>query len=393
MADTGSDMDISNLICSASNNEDSSINFEVGFNSDINVIEQGDDLDSHLFEFFMAQTLPPSVCEKQLDAEKNDDAPLAEKKAREPVNVIHTDQEVLLQNLDEISSLEDFENNVAIVWIDSDSFQQNLINQPSAKVIDTRIFDLKEKRLPEAFKSIDVEEVEFNNIGEELGDEGIPDHDTKTEFLNKKPIDNALSTISSSDSSSDKTQPIDIKKENTHTDLLPFASRTAEINAQQSMGYVNSMTSEIHTVLPETNLMTFEKVLDINDHNWHEQFSDQVVWLGQQSIKSALIKVHPEDLGPLEINVEVIKDTAHVSIATNNEQIRSIIEEALPRLKEMMADQGLSLADVSVGVETNSQESKHNNRDETEHDFYAIEQEHLNTPLQKISRGLVDYFA
>ena len=63
---------------------------------------------------------------------------------------------------------------------------------------------------------------------------------------------------------------------------------------------------------------------------------------------TASLKLSPEHLGPLEINITVRDDKASVWFGAAHADTRAAIENALPRLREMFEAQGLSLADAGV---------------------------------------------
>ncbi|MCW8407542.1 flagellar hook-length control protein FliK [Legionella sp. PATHC035] len=135
--------------------------------------------------------------------------------------------------------------------------------------------------------------------------------------------------------------------------------------------------------------------IEVDKPEWAKQFSEHIIWLGQQEIKSAVIKIHPEDLGPLEINIKVVNDSATVNIITHNDQIRDIVDQSLPRLQAMMAEQGLNLSEVQVDSEANPRQFSQNNNRDQEQLTQPFEEEVGITPLRSKERirGLVDYFA
>ncbi|MDJ0927116.1 MAG: flagellar hook-length control protein FliK [Gammaproteobacteria bacterium] len=68
-------------------------------------------------------------------------------------------------------------------------------------------------------------------------------------------------------------------------------------------------------------------------------------------LQTARIQLHPEQLGPLEVRIQVEDDVAQVWFSAQHGQTREALEQALPRLRELFADQGLQLirSDVSDG--------------------------------------------
>lgn len=84
---------------------------------------------------------------------------------------------------------------------------------------------------------------------------------------------------------------------------------------------------------------------------WMEEFSGQIRWLGQAGIKHAEISLNPAELGSIEIKIISVDDQATVKFITASNTTREIIENSLPRLREMLASFGLDLGDTSVAQE------------------------------------------
>ncbi|OCH99262.1 hypothetical protein A8135_08440 [Legionella jamestowniensis] len=132
----------------------------------------------------------------------------------------------------------------------------------------------------------------------------------------------------------------------------------------------------------------------VSDAEWGENFNQQILWLGQQKIKSAVIKLNPQELGPLEVNIKLVKDVASVNITTHTTQVRDLIEQSLPRLREMMSEQGVNLSQVNI--ESNSHQR---NPSTQTYEATTSEPENNEEPLLLTSltpphnKGIVDYFA
>ena len=82
-----------------------------------------------------------------------------------------------------------------------------------------------------------------------------------------------------------------------------------------------------------------------------QDFSQRVVLLAAGQIKSAELTLTPTDLGPVRVTVEMRGQEASLVFAAAASATRAAIEEAMPRLREMFAQQGLSLLNASVGAE------------------------------------------
>jgi flagellar hook-length control protein FliK len=81
---------------------------------------------------------------------------------------------------------------------------------------------------------------------------------------------------------------------------------------------------------------------------WADEIGARVVMMTESGNHTASLKLSPEHLGPLEISITVRDDKASVWFGAAHADTRAAIETALPRLREMFASQGLSLADAGV---------------------------------------------
>lgn len=81
---------------------------------------------------------------------------------------------------------------------------------------------------------------------------------------------------------------------------------------------------------------------------WSEALGDRVTWMTGNRIQNAELKLNPAELGPLRVQISMDDGNASVTFTAQHPQTREAIEQALPRLREMLADQGVSLQNASV---------------------------------------------
>ena len=81
---------------------------------------------------------------------------------------------------------------------------------------------------------------------------------------------------------------------------------------------------------------------------WSQGLTNQVAWMVQGNIQSAEIKLNPAHLGPLEVKLSIEDDVARLSFISSHAPVREALDAAMPRLREMLEQQGISLADVDV---------------------------------------------
>jgi len=95
-------------------------------------------------------------------------------------------------------------------------------------------------------------------------------------------------------------------------------------------------------------VLKLDTALPVHSPRFHEGFNQQVVVLAQHGIQQAQLSLSPQDLGPVDVRITVAHDEASVQIAAPSGVAREAIQEALPRLKEMMEQSGVRLNDASV---------------------------------------------
>lgn len=86
----------------------------------------------------------------------------------------------------------------------------------------------------------------------------------------------------------------------------------------------------------------------VNGQGWNQAVGERVVFMARNGIQRADVRLHPQNLGPLDIRVSVQNDQASVSFNVQNATTREAVEQALPRLRELFEQQGMDLVDVDV---------------------------------------------
>lgn len=86
---------------------------------------------------------------------------------------------------------------------------------------------------------------------------------------------------------------------------------------------------------------------------WDSALAQKVIWQVGQQQQVAELHLNPPQLGPLQVQVSLSADqgsniaTAH--FVSQHAAVREAIEAAMPRLREMLAESGISLGSTTVG--------------------------------------------
>lgn len=138
----------------------------------------------------------------------------------------------------------------------------------------------------------------------------------------------------------------------------------------------------------------------VTDTAWGDRIGERVVMLAGNQLKSAEIRLTPAELGPVRVQVSVEDGAANVTFHAQHAATRDALEQAMPRLRELLAESGLSLGQADVGEQGVAQENRDGDSGVANADAMADEsgtrQDEPGAPGNRatvISNGLVDTFA
>jgi flagellar hook-length control protein FliK len=90
----------------------------------------------------------------------------------------------------------------------------------------------------------------------------------------------------------------------------------------------------------------------VGSPRWGSELAERVTWLVGRGDGRAELVLNPPQFGRLEISVSVKGDEASAVFVSGNAQVRESIEQALPRLREILAEAGVQLGQTSVSAES-----------------------------------------
>jgi len=94
----------------------------------------------------------------------------------------------------------------------------------------------------------------------------------------------------------------------------------------------------------------------IGERGWNQEFASQVTLLVSNREPRAEIRVNPQHLGPVEVRIGMDGDKVSLMFTAVHPDTRAAIQDALPQLREMLADSGLSLGNASVSTESSQRD-------------------------------------
>jgi len=92
----------------------------------------------------------------------------------------------------------------------------------------------------------------------------------------------------------------------------------------------------------------FPITVPFSDPRFPGAIAERVTWLLRAGLQAAELTLNPQELGPIRIELSLEGSAASIGFSAAHAETRSAIEQALPRLREMLAGQGLQLGGAQV---------------------------------------------
>ncbi|MCL6618461.1 MAG: flagellar hook-length control protein FliK [Thermomonas hydrothermalis] len=80
-----------------------------------------------------------------------------------------------------------------------------------------------------------------------------------------------------------------------------------------------------------------------------DALGDHLAWMAAQKLSHAQLRVSPEHLGPIDIRIQLDGREVRAEFHSPHAEVRQTLEASLPRLRELLGQQGLQLTHAGVG--------------------------------------------
>ncbi|RRQ20919.1 flagellar hook-length control protein FliK [Thiohalobacter thiocyanaticus] len=133
---------------------------------------------------------------------------------------------------------------------------------------------------------------------------------------------------------------------------LQRLASTEAMFSHATPGQGMAQTAQPNPAGSQPALPTTQIPLPMQHPQWGDALSEKVMWMTNQKLQGAEIKLNPPQLGPIEVRVSLNNDSgqsqAQVNFTAQHALTRDALESALPRLREMFNANGVDLVDVNV---------------------------------------------
>ena len=132
---------------------------------------------------------------------------------------------------------------------------------------------------------------------------------------------------------------------------------------------------------------------------WGQALGQRIVFMSNNSLQQAQITLNPQSLGQIQVTLQLDKDQKmNISLAAQNGMTRESMENALPRLREMMEQAGVQLGSVDISDQKQFSESgdahEHHEKNTSKHTLVEegkVEEQPLL--MTGSTDNIIDYYA
>lgn len=178
-------------------------------------------------------------------------------------------------------------------------------------------------------------------------------------------------------------------------DDLPTAAAAFALNGSAAPS--DNGLARTATVNPLTALTP-----EVNTDQFGETIGTQLTYMANEKISHAHIKVSPHDMGTIEVSLKLDGDRVHADFSSPQADVRQALEQSLPKLRELLGQQGFQLAQADVGHRQQQQAQSSGSQGFGDRDgrggregFAGTGQADASVPaaVVRVARGLVDAYA
>ncbi|WP_432697734.1 flagellar hook-length control protein FliK [Marinobacterium sp. YM272] len=171
------------------------------------------------------------------------------------------------------------------------------------------------------------------------------------------------------------------------------------LNAQGQSQTANGLQTGGAAPRPDAASAAAAMAQRLQDPAWGRAMGQRAIMMAQYGPRTAEIQLDPPELGAMQIRIHLSgSDQVSVSFNSPHAQVRDAIEQQLPRLREMFAEQGMDLSQSSVSDQSargRGDDSSGGRSSQSASAAYGESGSGDETPVNVTQApvGLVDYYA
>ncbi len=205
------------------------------------------------------------------------------------------------------------------------------------------------------------------------------------------PFSSALNLANAALSKDSKTLLSDLRNESAN----PITSNNTNTRAVEQMHAAMPIAASNAASAPTT---VGHVATPVGMPGWDNELGQKIVWLANRQDSRAELTLTPPNMGKIEITITMNGDQTNALFVSASQSARDALENALPRLREILADAGITLGQANVNAESAQQgkdapQDNERGRSTRSDGTNSLQNMPSQTQWVKRGNGLVDTFA
>lgn len=150
----------------------------------------------------------------------------------------------------------------------------------------------------------------------------------------------------------------DLSSRHTLADLKPEVISSVVLGATPAAAnHAASAQNSQASMSMQLTASQFAIAEPVGGTRWADALGQKALFMVGQKIQSAEMHLNPPNLGPLEVKMVLDGDKSSINFVTSQAAVRDALQQSLPRLQQVMADNGMASINVHVQLGQSQQQA------------------------------------
>lgn len=173
--------------------------------------------------------------------------------------------------------------------------------------------------------------------------------------LTESAVEGKAQSLTPADSSAQATSPAAAPLSESLTQALHNLKGAEPVATPHIVAQAAPVTTTAPaTAISTSTVATATLQAEVGTPAWQQSLGQQIAVFSRNGVHHAELRLHPEELGALQVSLRVNNDQAQVHFVSESHHVRAALESAMPNLRTMLEESGISLGQSSVGADTSS---------------------------------------
>ena len=155
----------------------------------------------------------------------------------------------------------------------------------------------------------------------------------------------------------------------------------------------SSASPALLSARPADSVMTWQAPLALTEPGAAQQLKDRVMVQIQQKLQTAEVQLHPEELGSIQIKMNLQQDQLSVQFVVQQQAAKEALEQQMPKLRDLLEQQGIALTEGQVeqrqsGTQQEQRQARSGQSGSDDADVATVQ-----TVQVRVSDRMVDFYA